>query len=686
MAKGRFEETVNIQPQTISTGEPQQLLGLAGKLDQFASFTANIAAEQTIEKASIEGQAAGLAQQQAGVPLELKEETFIGGIGKKAFNTAAREGYLKSLDNDNIESITTIATENPKDLTAFNDAVNGYAKGVMDNVDPASKAAVALSIDSMVSRFRPRIQAAQAQQVVDDANNDQAINATERSRLAQASSFEGDTEQAGLNLAASIDSISNRTDLSDEQKSIAIRNVQLQEREASFSGELSRTFDSEGAEAAFKQLEAMSKKPAGGFTPDEWSTFIGGATADLNRAITIKKAANAQQDIETERQISNLKISAGTGIDPATGRDILPSQVITETEQLFNAGQITESERTGIVKNIINREKEKRKDIDELNKIIRRTTGVQGEVLDPTAVNKYYEEVILPDTQNIDPISSNAIKANYVDQVKMMPPELRAEVDTQLLSGDPDLAVQAADLIDRVDQVPGLEDPFSPNQRAFAGWIVKLSKNMAPQEAVKKAEELTDPRDKARIEARQLEFNELVKKDKFDFAVDDLVERGFFNLNVPPSAVNSSIMQTEYKDLVQSHFLSGMSINDAEGKAAQLLKRNWKDQEFLGRHEAFKYPLSDFYAVDGSVDYAEKQLMGDIKREMVFADPVTEENVFLLSDRRTAEEAAFGQPSYLIYIVQDGEIKQTGQRFKPDVNEAITARDERLQGLRNVTP
>jgi len=261
VARARFEEVVNIQPQTISTGEPEQLIGLAGKLDQFASFTANLAAEKTIEKASIEGQAAGLEQQQAGAPLELKEETFIGGIGKKAFNTAAREGYLKSLDNDNIESITTIAQENPTDLASFNDAVNGYAKGVMQNVDPASKSAVALSIDSMVSRFRPKIQAAQAKQVVDDANNEQAINATERSRLAQSSAFEGDSEQAGINLAASIDSISNRSDLSDEQKSVEIRNVQLQEREAFNSGELSRTYDNEGSGAALDQLSEMDGNP-----------------------------------------------------------------------------------------------------------------------------------------------------------------------------------------------------------------------------------------------------------------------------------------------------------------------------------------------------------------------------------------------------------------------------------------
>ena len=199
-----FSETVNIQPQTISTGQPQALMSLSEKLDNFASGRAQVAAQKTIEQAKIQGQEAGVAQQKAGGPLELKEETFIGGIAKKSFNQAAREGYLKSLDNDVIESFTNLAAENSTDLQSYNTGAEALAKGFLQGVDPASRAAVELSIDSMISRQRPKIQAAQAQAVVDQANQDQAINASERSRLAQSSAFEGDVEQAGINMAAAI--------------------------------------------------------------------------------------------------------------------------------------------------------------------------------------------------------------------------------------------------------------------------------------------------------------------------------------------------------------------------------------------------------------------------------------------------------------------------------------------------
>jgi len=357
-----FKPVVNIQPQTVSTGQPQLLMSLSEKLDAFSSGVAGVAAEKQIAEAKIQGAQAGIEQQQAGGPLQLKEETFIGGISKKAFNISAREGYLKSLDNDNIEQITTIANDNAQNLMGFNDAVNAYAKGVMDNVDPSAKSAVALSIDSMISRFRPKIQASQAKAITDQANQDQAINATERSRLAQTSAFEGDVEQAGINLAFSIDSINNRTDLNDEQKSIRIRNVQLEEREAHFSGELSRTFDGEGPLAAMDQLDSL--KAPKGFTPDEWDKFVSQEQKKINRKIQRQKldlkanAEAAKAAAKTSRGL--LFLDPAIPADPSDSEDredvnLAYEQVSQEWEGLPAQDQINNNveftENTGLVPN-----------------------------------------------------------------------------------------------------------------------------------------------------------------------------------------------------------------------------------------------------------------------------------------------------------------------------------------------
>lgn len=84
-----FQEDVNIQPQTFATGKPQLLMSLGETLDQFASQTAQIAAQNQIERATIHGQQAASELKRGEAPT-FKEETFIGGIAKKAYNSALR--------------------------------------------------------------------------------------------------------------------------------------------------------------------------------------------------------------------------------------------------------------------------------------------------------------------------------------------------------------------------------------------------------------------------------------------------------------------------------------------------------------------------------------------------------------------------------------------------------------------
>ena len=234
---------------------------------------------------------------------------------------AAREGYLKSLDNDNIQEITRMASENPTNLIGFNESVEAYSKSVMQNVDPASKGAVALSIDSMVARFRPRIQSAAAQKVIDEGNEEQLINARERTQLAVNSALDGDTEQSALNMAAAFDSISNRSDLGTAQKGEAIRKIQLEVTEATFSKQINDGFDEGGINGAFETIDGL-KKPKD-FTRDEWDSFLGSEQKKINRRQAREKQVSAEQvkaaQLEASQQRGLLFSNPSIPADPAKG-------------------------------------------------------------------------------------------------------------------------------------------------------------------------------------------------------------------------------------------------------------------------------------------------------------------------------------------------------------------------------
>ncbi len=591
-----FSEIVNIQPQTVSTGQAQLQQGLGQLLDDFASQTASFAAEKTVERATIQGQEAGLEQQQAGAPLELKEETFIGGIGKKAFNQAAREGYLKSLDNDNIESITTLAAENPTDLAAFNDSVNAYAKGVMGNVDPASRPTVALSIDSMVSRFRPKIQAAQAKQVVDDANSEQAINATERSRLAQSSAFEGDADQAGINLAAAIDSISNRSDLSDEQKSIAIRNVQLQEREAFNSGELSRTYDSEGAGAALDQLSKMDGNPPKGFTPDEWDKFISQEHKKINRRISREKT-------QTKEELDAAKLAASVSRGSLFTSPDIPADPAGSSQD--------------------------RKDINNF--------------YDSTSQNW----VNLPPQEQVD------LNVDFVNDTGLVPKQMISNVNAAMRSGNVDQVALMTDYMTRIqEETPASLKDIPEESRAIALQVSDAQRagmdvEVALEQARKSAFGLTDSeRDVIRVTTQEVsKALPGVLQDAVDLDVDEGgFDTGIFSRvpDVPP------MMLADYRNSFGRFMeMTGGNSEQSQKLAFQSTKSVWGVTETGGPKRFSKYAPETIYAVHGSNNnWIEEQFNSEM-------EVLGTEGAVLAIDKSTARET---QPSYPVFVPN----KETG--------------------------
>lgn len=612
-----FKPQVNIQPQTFSTGAPQQLASLADKLDQFASQTARFVAEKQIEKATIEGQAAGLEQQQAGGPLELKEETFIGGIARKAFNTAAREGYLKSLDNDNISSISAIANDNATNLAGFNDAVNAYAKGVMDNVDPASKSAVALSIDSMVARFRPRIQSAQAKLVVDQGNQIQAVNATERGRLAQTSSFDGDVEQAGLNLAAQIDSISNRSDIDTEEKANQIRDAQREEREASFSGVLARTFEDEGAGATQDALSRLDGKPPKGFTPDEWDTFIASEQKKVNRRISRQKQQN-KEEVAAAKKLAK-----------------------TARGKLFLDPSIPANPAKG---------SEDREDVNLAYDDI--SPGWQG----------------LPEQDQIN------LNVDFVTNTGIIPDQMISNVNSSMRSGTVEQVGLMSDFISRVQE----ESPASLKDIPDESRSISLQVSDAvragidPEVALEQARKftfgLTDT-EKDNIKLQTQAVSKDLSGDLQSLA-NASTDKGGFDAGIFGGLFSSvpdvpGAMDGDFRNSFSRFMnITGGNVDQSQKLAFQATKSVWAVTETGGPKRFMKYAPEVLYNVQGvGSDWIEDQFNEDM-------ESIGAEGAIIATDNSVAREE---QPSYPVLVAgEDGILEPLRDenndllRYKPD--------------------
>jgi len=324
-----FSETVNIQPQTVATGQPQALMTLSQKLDDFSSFTAQKVAAKQVEEATIKGQQAGIAQQQAGGPLELKEETFIGGISKKAFNQAAREGYVKSLENDIRENVNSIALNNKDNLLGFNTEIDAFAKGVLEGADPSIRSAVELSIDSKISQARPQIEAQEAKKIERIANEENAAAADGARIDAIDAAYDGNGDAAAHAMAVATDSITQRTDIDQDRKQQMLRQLNTEVKEAQLAKSIDTVYDSEGGGSATKMLDDL-KKPAG-MELSDWNSFISSQRANINRKDARKKA-QAQVDLnEAKTKLRQYQTAKSLGFEVDSSEEAVLSGLVAGT-------------------------------------------------------------------------------------------------------------------------------------------------------------------------------------------------------------------------------------------------------------------------------------------------------------------------------------------------------------------
>ena len=597
----------------------------------------------------------------------LLQQREVNSDADRAFNKASITAYNARVQVDVVDTFKRLEEKYSGDPEGYKAAKQGYVEGLYSEIGEP----VRLNIESLVDRldaetqFRIDGNFKSATAAKDLADTNGAI--TTHKELLRKAIRAGDGQGMQDSIAYITQAVDSPSYSLEESEEILAGVMKLSLLETETSGLLSHIRNDEKLEAATETERLRLMEPPQGISVDEWDKQIDGIVKEgkeINDERRIIKA-ETQKLFEVENTFKLNDLEEQVKLGGVTREELTKG---------YDLGIIPDLNKLNALDDL--RIKALKEGDDEKKIALKILGGGDGEVIPSASVNKYYEKNIasLTDTD----------KALYVDSVKMVPAALRAQIDNDLLSGNPDLAAAAGALIDSIDEIPGIESPFSASNRAFAEWVVKLSQNMSPQEAVAKAQELTDPRNKNLIEARKVEFRDMTTGfNAKTFSIDGVIERGLFNVDVKTSSsLDRANMQKEYSDLIEAQFLAGSSLEASEKKAAEMVRRNWKEQTFLGRTEAFKYPLAQYYSVSGSIAYAEKQLMSEVKKKLLFNEEITREDVYLLSDKRTAEEANTGNPTYLIYTVQNGVMNVTGQRFKPDMEEEKVSRDKRLNDLR----
>lgn len=639
------------RPTGVDQTAGANLRALAGLSQQVGEVVFQQAAKQRVKEGKLAGaQAVERDEEGKIISPEFQEDFTLFG---QAFNQSSILAHQQQIGMDNKEDLDRIQNEFKFDPDGFKNAVAGRRKGMLTGMPEELSVIVGSDFDSSVSSRLGQINSDMFRRETDqnramfqdglESSTDDLLNATRRGDLDRQKDI---LLEKNASIDAAVESgLLTATEAVRIKENVVERITQQdtlrQVDEIVFNEDL--TLEQQ-ARKGVDFIDNLRKSKLEDLSPeakDSLINVVSGKIAGLQNQLA---KAQSGKNIEDERRISNLKVAAHN--DFAS-----PDKLIESIETEFNGGFITGNERTSLLNDVFGGQGRAIKKSQDFSLVAKKLTGNFPEiVLNQDTVNDYYDQVLSP-TLSDDPQMRIAQQAQYATVLKAVPLRIKKEIKNNLLSGDAGLIVETVNLIDRLDEVEGLPElAISANQRSFALWVRDLSENMEPEQAVNAARELTDPRDKARIDGRKAELKEKSFGGSIDSNYPDWAEdvfSGFFGGSNLTDDVNSQKVTEEYKTLFEAAYLAGSDIDQAKDQAEKRLKANWKESQF----GFMKHPPESFYSVSGENTYIKKQLITDIKKNTLGLE-FENEDVFLLSDDITDRQAQGGNPSYRM-IVRD---------------------------------
>ena len=636
---------------------------LADTLQSFGRYTTEVHKRQRIGEATAEAQAVTPG-------VEAPEQRTSATMTGRAYNDIVMSGHQAAIKNDYTKRITELSSEYSSDPVSFSKNADAYKKGLLNSVDPSVRESVALDFDMATVRPMQAIKnnheqatvAASVNSMV-DAVNVMSDDAATSARSGDYAVMNHNAQQVEL-VAQKLEAL-GQFDKADKIRADLVermdKQIVLGKADAAIQG---------GEGEAF--IKSFIENPPADLTPEQVDAHAATMISMNSRYKAVQAEADTKQTIELSREISNLKIQANTGLGD-------PEQIHKRTEELFNTGDITEAERTSILTKLLDADAKRMKDAADFSSVAKRLEGDASQVVDPKLQDKYYDEQYSTQFEGQTAEVVEQLNAEYVNQMKRVPSALKAKLQTYVLSGDAGLVAQAASLVDKVDQTPGLVGSvFTPDQQAFMQTVVDLSANLTGPEAVAMAQKLTDPNDKARIDTRkQYIKDEKLALDYRDEA-ESMFDGGWLGAATNLDDISGSQITKEYGQLFEAYYKAGMSEDTARSEATKRVQRNWST--WNGR--VMKYAPDNYYSVAGSSDYVMDQLVKDVNDNLATEEAITKDQLVLISTEQTARSASSGQPVYKIGIAKDGGFQHAELgAWHPDVDAEkarVKAANEKL--------
>ena len=668
MAQKRIDYYGRFTPTGVDTSQAKRLQALSGLAEQVGDIAFDIGAKIQTERGQEAGVASGMEAAAEGQAPEAKEG-FLSAISiyDQAYNKAAVNAYSSGIRVDGKKKLFELEEKyaTDPDPVAFQSDFNGYMKGVTQGLPEDIAADLRLRLTEDAMRVQGRLADSQRARQFDLAaanlNEELTTLADEQAVAARAGDdtrvqeLQVQMENIGIENAELLDP-ADLAKFEAEQKDRLIIQGNLGQLDRAILDNPDLPLE-DRIQKGKEILRTITSNPIEGLTPEQQSKLESQMSTRLNAL----ESRLVEQDTEFGIELSDYKVQVASG-------NLEPVDVDQQANDWYRSGRISEPEMTSLKKSARTAVAKKAETTAVNVKITKQFTDQRDPyatgTFDQSDINKYYDDVYVPAQEGATPEQRMLTDAIFIQKTRMIPSTVKNQTNSYLLSGDPALIMQAAQLIDRVDETPGMFDQITNVQtKAFASNMVRLMEVMDPKEALRLSQQLTDPADQNRVTARRDQIKTEKFNDKYVDWTRDIVGEA------DPTSFQNAV--TQYQTIFESYYLAGSDEDAARAQAEKMIQSNYT-QSIFGD---MMYAPEQYYAVNGSVEYMRDQLDAEIRTEAPNLQ-FDRDNIYLLTDDSTARSAAAGSPMYRVLILDDdGVFQQRSGYFVPDV----AAQEENLR-------
>jgi len=510
----------------------------------------------------------------------------------RAYNNAAEVTYANKLQIDLDADMDRLEAESEADPLAFENKAKAHIGEVLKNVPQTMRPAVELAAQSRYNASFGRVSA----QARAKAKSEATASWMEWAPSAIASSVKAmkdlTPEESDLEMARVV--ADNEARIAALLADNAITPEQAVKMGAAFISDFDEAVSGTAIAGFVDEVMAQARIDAEA-GDDAMAELERRTDLDEGQKAEIRKQYREQRNLlEFER--SRQYAAEATNLARRLASGEFGRGVLAEGRRLYKLAALSPEEWESINVQEVNNSEKKNGEFAKMEAV--RAILNAGGKLDPADKDhrEGLDKLFALATENAGMVVGDdrwrATALATTQSTNILPSQAESWARVNMISGDPETAIQAAEFMTRVQEATPRAYPWNDEDKLtiFSTLLTNnVAAGLAPERAYEMAAEAVDPSKTAVRQIREKEYDKAIRKNPNVDSLENALNRDvpFWRSDLRPTPE----AQAEYESLVRQFYIESGDLKSARQAAGKQVAANWGETRVNGVREITKYPV-----------------------------------------------------------------------------------------------